>query len=294
MCVLLVAFLSTVVLHSVSAGGSYCAKTARARAAALGLEYPGVHGAPDLHGAAHFRRHHSTNPLRPYFHGNYDAELAETEPNMAYYRQGYPGVRSSDDRAHNQAHPPRSESTFSYGTYDPVQREHATKQVLGLPRGLPVRNRVSGFDEVKQDALPAWAAAPERLPFVYNEHDKVFDASVPNRHAMSLGALSPPQTRGYGAYQRGLTGYGYGRAVPVLGFSHFNNQPHISEMNRRGPTFVRRARAWFPADYARLRHRNPNVKRFVQGLMRATHLSWSAAAAVCTEMACLCLTGGAL
>ncbi|KAF3692180.1 hypothetical protein EXN66_Car007856 [Channa argus] len=261
MAVLLVAFLSTVVLHSVSAGGAYCAKTARARAAALGLDYPGVRGAPDLHGAAPFRRHPSTVPLRPNLYGNYDPDLAENEPNIPYYRPEYPGLRSSDGRAHKQAYPQTSESTFSYGTYDPVQSEYATKQLLSFPRGLPVRNH----DEVKQVSPPTWASAPKLLPFVYNEHDNVFDASVPNRHAMSFSSLALPQIRAYGANQRGLTGHSLGRVAPVLGFSNFNNQPHIRAMSRRGPMFVRWPRPWFSPDYAQLQQRNFNVKQFVQG-----------------------------
>lgn len=216
-------------------------------------------------------------PLSSYLYKNSGPELAEIDPNIAYR------VRSSDDGAHKQAHPWSSESTFKliHGPYNPVQSEYATEQVLSLPRGQPVRNSESNFEEVKHVAPPTWAETPgqpelmnwerqghiEPLPFVYNKHDLVFDESVPNRHAMSLNRLPLPQSRGHGTYQRALTGYGFGfgREVPVLGSSHFVNQPHRA-MTRRGPMFAtwERFPIWFPTHHARLLHRNINIKRPVQ------------------------------
>lgn len=245
-----------------------------ARAAAMGLDYPGVHGAPDLYGPAHYEMHRSTMPLRSYLYKNGGPELPWIDPNIVY------PVRSLDDGAHKQAHPWSSESTFPliHDPYNPVQSEYATEQVLSLPRGQPVSNSESNFEEVKHVAPPTWAETPgqpelmngERqghtkpLSFVYNEHDLVFDESVPNRHAMSLNRLPMPQSRGHGTYQRGLTGYGFGlgREVPVLGSSHFVNQPHRA-MTRRGPMFA----TWemFPSHRAQLLHRNIKFKPPVQG-----------------------------
>lgn len=213
-------------------------------------------------------------PLRPYLYSG--PEPAVIDPNV------YP--RSSDDSAPKQAHPWNPESTFqvSRGAYNPVQSEHATEQVLSFPRGQPVSNSESNFEEVKhvaptrpetpsQSEFMIWERQGHTKPlqFVYNEHDLVFDKSVPNRHAMSLTGLPLPQSRGRGTYQRGLTrnGSGFGREVPVLGSTYLTNHPDTRAMERRGPVFVpwERPPIGFPAHRARLLHRNNNVKQSVQG-----------------------------
>ncbi|KAK5861929.1 hypothetical protein PBY51_017366 [Eleginops maclovinus] len=237
MCVLLLVFLSSIVLHSVSAGGVYCAKTARARAAALGLDYPGVHGAPDIYRPAHHGMHHSMMAPRPQPENNNDPEMGATEPNMAYNRQ--PGVLSLGDRIHGEGQP-RS----LHGAYSPVQTEYTTDQVLSLPRGRSLTNHKSNFNQVKHVAPPTLAEAlgqPDLVnrdpqgrnkPFshVYNKHNLLVDKSVPDRHGMSLSRLPLPQSRGHGAYQRGFIGYGLRREVPVLGFIwHHQRRPHQSD-----------------------------------------------------------------
>ncbi|XP_068592166.1 uncharacterized protein [Cebidichthys violaceus] len=228
MSVPLVFFLSAVVLHSVSAGGVYCAKTARARAAALGLDYPGVHGAPYLSGPARRGMHPSMMPFRPQPY----KKLDETEPNMASHKRSQQDVRSLDDRIHKQTH-----SRTRHGTRSPVQSEYASERVLSLPRGRSVFNRKSNFEEVKHVAPPTLAEAPGQpdlvnwdprgrnkpLSFVHNEHDSVVDEFVPNRRDMSLSGLPLPQSRGHGAYPSVLTGYGRVRQVPVLRSSGFTN-----------------------------------------------------------------------
>lgn len=265
--------------------------SAVARAAALGLDYPGVHGAPYLYGPAHQGMHPSTMPVRPRTYNNNDRELAGTEPNMASYRENQPGVRSLDDRMHKQAHPRNSESTFllSHGAYNPVQSEYTTDQVLSLPRGQSVVNRKSNFEEVKHVAPPTLAEAPGQpdlvnwdprgrnkpLSFVYNEHDLVVDESVPNRRGMSLSGLPLPQSRGHGSYHRGLTGYGLGREVPVLGSSRFTNKDHVRAMTSRGPAVGRLKGFRFPGHLAHPPHRSLNVKRFVPRHLTKTKISSS-------------------
>ncbi|XP_051262524.1 uncharacterized protein LOC127367045 isoform X1 [Dicentrarchus labrax] len=289
MCVPLVVFLSSIVLHSVSAGGVYCAKTARARAAALGLDYPGVHGAPDLYGPAHHGMQRDTMPFRRQPYNNNGRELAETELNMASYGENQPGVRSLDDRIHKQASPRSSESAFvlSHGLTSPVQSEYTTNQVLRLPRGQSVINRKSNLEEVKHIAPPTLAEAPGQsdlvnwdpqgrnkpLSFVYNENDLVVDESVPNRRGMSLRGLPPPQSWGHGTYRRGLTGYGLGREVPVLGSSAFSNKDHVRAMTSRGPADGRLRRISFPGHLAQPLHRSLNVKQFVQGNPVLRHMT---------------------
>ncbi|TDH11520.1 hypothetical protein EPR50_G00061720 [Perca flavescens] len=202
MCVPLVVFLSAIVLHPVSAGGVYCAKTARARAAALGLDYPGVHGAPGLYGPAHHGMPPSRLPFRPQPYNNNYPQLDETESNMASYRQSQPEVRSLYDRTHKRAHP-RS----WHRTYNPGQSEYTTNQVLSLIRGWSVINRKPNFEEVKHVAPPTQAEAPGQpelmnwppkgrknpFSFVHNEHDFGVDESVPNGRGIFLSGLPPKQ-----------------------------------------------------------------------------------------------------
>ncbi|XP_056237290.1 uncharacterized protein LOC130172532 isoform X2 [Seriola aureovittata] len=281
MCAPLVVFLSATVLHSVSAGGVYCAETARARAAALGLEYPGVHGAPDLHTAAHHvMMHPGTVPSEPRPYENNDPELGATESNMASYEQNQPGLRSLHDGA--QAHTRSSETTFllSSGTYLPVQSEYSINQELSFPREHSASDHKSDFfEEVKHAAPSTWVEAPgwsdlvnwnpqgrrKPLSFVYNKLDLAVDESVPNRRGMSLSGLPLPQSRGHGTYQRGLTGFGLRREVPVLASSRFHNKGHVRAMTGRSPVFGRRERIGLPDHLAQSLRRNLNVKPFVKG-----------------------------
>lgn len=248
----------------------------------MGLDYPGVHGAPDLYGPAHHGMQPRTMPFRLEFHNN-NGGLAETEPepNMASYRQNQPAVTSLDDRIHKQAHPKGFESTFlvSRDTYNPLQSEYTTDQVVRLPRGPSVINRKSNFEGVKHVAPPTLAVASSQsdlvnwdpqgrnkaLSFVYNEHDLVVDESVPNRRGVALTRLRLPQSRGHGPYQRGLTGYGLQRKVPVLGSSGFTHKPHVRVMTGRGPAVGTLKRIRFPGHLAQPLHSSLNVKQFAQG-----------------------------
>ncbi|XP_028281996.1 uncharacterized protein LOC114448939 [Parambassis ranga] len=265
----LMVFLSFIVLHSVSAGGAYCAKTARARAAALGLAYPGVNGAPDLFGPAG------------------DLERAEPERYMASYRQ--PGGSPFDYTVHKQAQPRRSDRLpLSHATYKPGHsRLFTSDQMLSFPRGYSVNNRKSSFEEVKHIALPTPVEAfgqsdlvsryPEGhtkpLSFVYNEHNLVVDESAPNRRGMSLTGLPQPQSKGHGADQRGR-----GRDVAVLGSSRINNRGRARPMTRQGPASGSWERIRLPGHLAQHLGRNPNVKHFVYGspvvryLMKPNHV----------------------
>lgn len=227
------------------------------------MDYPGVHGAPDIYGPAHHGMHTGTMPLRsePYN----DHELDVAEPIMVSYRQNQPGVISLDDGIHKQAHPWGSEPTFlqSQSTYNPFQSEHTSDQVLGFPRGHSVINRKSNFEEVKHVAPPNLAEAlgwdpqgrNKPLSFVYNEHDLVVDESVPNRRGVSLSGLSRPQSRGHAAYLRGLAGQGPGRKVPALRSSGFTSKDHVRAMMSQRPAVSRLKRIRLPG---------PTVKQFVQ------------------------------
>ncbi|XP_035018971.2 uncharacterized protein LOC118113388 [Hippoglossus stenolepis] len=276
MCVPLVVLLSVFMLHSVSAGGLYCAKTARARAAALGLDYPGVHGAPEFSGPAHHEVHPDTMPLRPRPYEGSDPYLDEGEPNVASDGHNQRQVGSFDDGARQQAHPRSSESTslLSHGAYNPVQSEYTS-----FPRGQTDSNHNSNFEEVKHVAPPTLFQASgqpdlanwdpqgrgESLSFVYNKHNLVFDESAPNRRGMSLSGLPLPRSRGHGTYHRGLTGFGPSREVPVLASSRFPSKGHVRAMISRSPAFGRRGKIRLPDHRLRSLHRNLDVKQFVQG-----------------------------
>lgn len=242
----------------------------------MGLDYPGVHGAPDLFGPAHLGMYSSTMPLRLLPYDN-------NAPNMAHYRQNQPAVSSLTDGPHKQTDPRSSESTtfpLRHGTYNPLQTEYTTDQLLSFPRERQsVSNRKSNFEEVKHVAPPTQAEASGQsdpvnrdpqgrnkpLSFVYNKHDLVVDESVPNRNGMSLSGLPLPQSRGHGAYSRvpGLTGYGLGREVPVLASFRFNNRGHVSALTSQGPAVGRLERIRFPGHLAQSLHRRLNVKQFV-------------------------------
>lgn len=250
-----------------------------ARAAALGLDYPGVHGAPDLFGPAHHGMQTGTMPFRAQPYNSNDRALTEAELHTASYRQNQPGARSLDDRIRKQAHPRSSEFTFppSRGTYSPVQSDYTTVQVLGSPRGQSVINHKSNFEEVKHVTPLTPAEAPGRsdlvnwdpqgrkkpLSFVYNEHDLVVDESVLNRHGMSLSGLPLPLSWGHGTYRRDLTGLE--REVPVLGSSGFTDRNHVRAMTGRGPAVTRLKRVQFPGHHALPLHRRLNVRQSVRG-----------------------------
>lgn len=251
-----------------------------ARAAALGLDFPGVHGAPDFPGPAHHAMHPGTMPLGPQPYENNDRVVDETESNMASYRQNQALVRPLDDRS------PESPFLLRHGTNDPFQSEYTINRVLGFPRGRTDSNHKSNIEEVKHVALPTRVEAPgqsdlvnwvaqgrgESLPFVYNRHGLVVDESVPNRRGMSLSGLPLPQSRGHGTHHRGLAGFGLGRQVPVLASSLLHNEGHVGAMTNPSPAFGRGRGMGLPGHLAQSLHRNLNVKWFVQGNPVLRHL----------------------
>ncbi|KAM6909964.1 uncharacterized protein FYW49_011964 [Xenentodon cancila] len=273
MCVVLVVFLSTAVLHSVSAGGAYCAKTAQARAAALGLPYPGLHGAPDLSGLAPYVMHPRTY--------SYD-ELSASDPNVAVYQQNLPGGSPFDGTVYKQANP-RSADRFqlSRGIHTPVY-DYTGDQMLGFPRGRSASNPESSFKEVKRVALPTLEEAPSQsdlvnpdprgrkqpLSFVDKKHDLAVDESAPNRRGMSLSGLTLPRSGGHAAYQGGLIVAGLGEE----GFGEEAPVPHSfpfirgkGKVTKQGPVHGSWKMIRFPSRLTQHLQRGPHVIPFVQG-----------------------------
>lgn len=255
-----------------------CFCSAVARAVALGLPYPGVHGAPDFQTPVHHVMHPFTGP-QPY--RNNHLKLGETESNTVLYRPNQPAVGASEDRAHAQAHTGSSESTFllNRGTYNPVQSEYTINRAPSLPRDHSVGDRMSDFEEVKHAAPSTRAEAPGQsdlvnrdrqgrskpLSFVYNKLDLVVDESVPNRRGMSLSGPSLPRSRGHSTYQRGLTGFGLGREVPVLASSRFPGKGHIRPTMDWSAVFGRWERMRFPEHVIQPLHKTLNVKPLGHG-----------------------------
>lgn len=253
--------------------------SAVAHAAALGFDYPGVHGAPDLFGPAHHGMIHDTVPARPHHYENAYPHAAGLEPDLAYNRRVQPKGRFLSDSAHKQAFPWGSESPFLLRprTYEPVQTEYYNSQWLSLPRGHPFSNPKSNVAEVKHGAPSARHKAPGQsdllnwdsegqnapLSFVYNEPDLVVDESVPNRYGMSGFPL--PQSRGHNAYKRGLglTGYILKRGVPVIGSFRLTRKDHVAAFGP-GSAVGGSKRVRFPNRIAQPRLGGFNVKRFVQ------------------------------
>lgn len=225
--------------------------------------------------------HPGTLQPRPQPYENNHLKSGETESNTVLYRRNQPAVRALDDRAHAQAHARSSESTFllNRGTYSPVQSEHTINRAPSLPREHSAGDRLSDFEQVKHAAPSARVKAPGQpdlvkrdpqgrskpLSFVYNKLDLAVDESVPNRRGMSLSGLFLPRSRGHSTYQRGPTGFGLGREVPVLASPRSTSKGHIRRTTGQSPVIGRWGRMRFPEHVIQSLHRNLNVTPFVQG-----------------------------
>ncbi|XP_017271008.1 uncharacterized protein LOC108235487 [Kryptolebias marmoratus] len=250
-CVYLWCFLSIAVLHSVSAGGAYCAKTARARAAALGLEYPGVHGAPDLSAPAH----HVMHP-RTYSSGTF------AEPNRDSHRYNQPRGSPYDDMMYEQVQP-RSSDGFLLSRGTSVPHGHNS-----FPRGLSVRTPESNFEEVKYAApsqLGPMTLNPRShtnlLPFVYSKHDLGVDESAPNGRYAPLSEFPVPQSWGHSTYNS-PTWNTPRRDSPVFYSSRLFSKDRV---RNRAPVYGRRKMIWFPGQLGSQPPKVLNTKLFVPG-----------------------------
>ncbi|XP_054903299.1 uncharacterized protein LOC129370995 [Poeciliopsis prolifica] len=215
-CVLLWWLLSTAVLHAVSAGGAYCAKTARARAAALGLAYPGVRGAPDLFSPAVALLHPSTFSFDdlPPTESYEDAHKRAPSANPWYI-----GTHARDS----------GRFPFSHDRFPQASRGQMADQILVVPRGLLDRKPESSLEEVNHVAPPTLAKAPSRpdpmnlhpqghrKPFLFShsENNPAGDEFAPNRRGMPLTGHAPLLTWGHAAYQSGIN-----PKVPLLHSAH--------------------------------------------------------------------------
>ncbi|XP_027868827.1 uncharacterized protein LOC114142022 isoform X2 [Xiphophorus couchianus] len=188
-CVLLWWLLSTAVLHSVSAGGAYCAKTARARAAALGLKYPGVHGAPDFSSPAV----HLLPPLTFSFD-----HLPPTESNVNSYEDDHKKAPSDNPHARDS------------GLLD-RKPESSLEEVnhVALPTLAKASSRPDPMNLHPQG---------RRKPFLVrrSKNNPAGDEFAPNRRGMPLTGHAPLLTWGHTAYQSGIN-----PKVPLLHSARF-------------------------------------------------------------------------
>ncbi|KAM8869777.1 uncharacterized protein AB9W97_016948 [Spinachia spinachia] len=205
-------FLSAVLLPCVSAGGVYCAKTARARAAALGLYYPGVHAAPHLYEPAQHGIHPSRRLLRPQPYQSNHPAARGTRPRATSSTTRQPDQRSLREQTHSR--------TWR-GPSSPAQRDSAAGRVL--PRGRLAIHRKPYFEEVTRVAPPTLAEAPGQPDLVARNPQGrgeplsfVGDESVPNGGDVSVRRVPLPRRWGHGAYPSSIPGYGLVRAAPVL------------------------------------------------------------------------------
>ncbi|XP_037532764.1 uncharacterized protein LOC119409930 isoform X2 [Nematolebias whitei] len=261
-CVYLWCFLSTAVFHSVSAGGAYCAKTARARAAALGLPYPGVHGAPDLSAPTH----HEMQRPGTFSYGAY------AEPHMDWGIRDQPRASPFHDVMYKQVHPRGSEGLLqNRGSQGFLQNRGSQfpHGYSGFPRRLPVRTPESSFEEVKHAAPSQLSASTlnprsraHSLPFAYGAHDLGVDESAPNRHGVPLSRLPLPRSWGHPADKKHQTKKGSGRKVPFFRSSRPSKK---GKGKKRAPVRGRWKMILLPVHLGQHLPKLINSKEFVPG-----------------------------
>lgn len=193
-----------------------------ARAAALGLEYPGVHGAPDLSSPSASLMHPKTF--------SFD-DLAPSEYSMNLY-EGNELVEAPSEYPLYTKFQPMGFGRFplSHGPFMQASRGHTADQMLGFPRGQSVREPESSL-EVKHVAPPTLTKARSRadsmnlrpqgrrnpLLFSQSEHNPAGDESAPNRYGMALTEFAPLRSLGRAAYQGQIN---HEREVPFLRSPH--------------------------------------------------------------------------
>ncbi|CAL1610288.1 unnamed protein product [Knipowitschia caucasica] len=191
---LMVLSLSSALIHTVSAGGAYCAKAARAQAAALGLNYPGLHGAPDLSGPPPYSAQHPSvlqhQPSQP----NLQSPLVNYEP-FFFPPRVDPRSRPAAYGGHrlNQFNPLTS---FSRG--EPWNNQRPDLEPMMRVDPL-TETQPSGQDQL----VGPWGLDGEKkqFPFVYDGPGVAVDASVLSRNGISkVNGLPLPSIPGYGVY----------------------------------------------------------------------------------------------
>lgn len=150
--------LSAAWLCCASAGGAYCAKTARARAAALGLHLPGVHhrgtDLSELPPYSALRPQASPPPLHHHHHHHQHYRLFQNNPQPP--ASGYNTLYNL----------PKDIPRFQPAGYD-AAAVRANPLLSRLSGGDPLNDRQSNFAQVKRVAGPiSRTQPPGRANFV--------------------------------------------------------------------------------------------------------------------------------
>ncbi|CAB1333558.1 unnamed protein product [Coregonus sp. 'balchen'] len=192
-------YLSVLLIGCVIAGGSWCAKMARARAAAMGLDLPRTQFVP----------YH----LRPTRHGkttenNDGPKEAEFQHNGKIQGDGYPS-----DWAYEQVFPrgfqPKPSTLNHYGS-DPSLADSSVSHSSHTPRGEFISSHKPNFDQVKNSApRPNVMVAPGQ--FEYSEkvdirgyYKPIVVQPVPSRHGIAQSGVSRPQDYGAVPYGKSI------------------------------------------------------------------------------------------
>nr|XP_023844329.1 uncharacterized protein LOC111964733 [Salvelinus alpinus] len=202
-------YLSVFLMSSVFAGGSWCANTARARAAALGLDLPRTQFVPYY---LRPTRHRSFDPIETHYENNYGPKEAEFEPillhNGKIQRDGYPS-----DWAYGQVFPrgfqPKP-STLNYHGSDPSLADSSVSHSVYTPKGQFVSSHKPNFEQVKNSVpRPNVMVAPSQFEYSDKVDNRGYYKPVvvqpfASRRRTAQSVVSRPQSRGVVPYGKSI------------------------------------------------------------------------------------------
>ncbi|XP_021417380.2 uncharacterized protein LOC110489123 [Oncorhynchus mykiss] len=202
-------YLSVFLISSVFAGGSWCANTARARAAALGLDLPRTQFVP-----YHLRptRHRSFDPIKTHYENNYGPKEAEFEPILPHNGEiqgdGYP-----NDWAYGQVFPrgfqPKP-STLNHHGSDLSLADSSVSHFVYTQKGQFVSSHKLNFEQVK-NSVPRSNVMVAPSQFEYSEkvdnrgyYKPVVVQPVTSRRTTAQSVVSRHQSRGAVPYGKSI------------------------------------------------------------------------------------------
>ncbi|XP_010899376.2 uncharacterized protein LOC105028374 [Esox lucius] len=214
--------LSVFSVGSVSAGGSWCAKTARARAAAMGLVLPKTpfipYGLPST-------QHGSHDPKRTHYENKNDFREAElgSPSDWAYGQVFTRGVQSKPSTLNHRASEPQQ--VDSLGNYAPSYRgKYVSSHV-------PDFERLNSSPELEAMVLGSSEEGNSQDNYIPNllayRRDPVVFQHVSSRPKKSWGVHSRPWGRGPFPYGQGL--------LPVQRLSSPHGPGHGKSLVSRSP-----------------------------------------------------------
>ncbi|XP_035606601.1 uncharacterized protein LOC118367346 [Oncorhynchus keta] len=202
-------YLSSLLIGSVFAGGSWCANTARARAAALGLVLPRTQFVPS---SLRPTRHRSFDPRKTHYENNDGPKEAEFEPsllrNSKIQGDGYP-----TDWAYGQVFArgfqPKPYSPNYHGS-DPSLADSSVSHSVYTPKGELVSSHKPNFEQVKNSAPRSNVmVAPGQFEYsdkvdIRNYYKPVVVQPFPSRRRTTQSVVPRPQSRGAVPYGKSI------------------------------------------------------------------------------------------